>query len=466
MSATEESPQRVTAGVHLTHAKTHMMKGKVDRALEEAQLAIEADPTFEEARRFVAEAYERLGETRKAVHQYEELLFKHPHDEELIAKIERLDPLTAAKHRRLAEVAPDPFVSGGRLGATGGDDLADMEEIDLPAGGAQPAFAVRPEGPTDLEDMEDVSPVEETVSTRAELHVEVGVFEEEEIGGATQAVLRPEQYEYEDERQIRESIAALAPVKELLGKQRSMWALGQVLDEFLPQTRPLTYTENEEAANAFFYAGSLLGANTTVPCAITDPSLWPLICGPLAAYVIIPTGALEALSATELYFLAGRTLSRVVCSQVALSDAIAAMLPPPKPSSRLVDLQREAAAKAMGGPEALGDPAQRAKLQGHLHTWRLRAELTADRAGLICCQNPDDAASAIAKLTAPNAAAARALSPEALEHRFAGQDLGQIAAIGLDRDPAASEPYAYYRIRMLRWWSTQPVYAQLIAPPA
>ncbi len=465
MSGPEESPQRVTAGVYLTHAKTHMVKGRVDRALDEARLAIEADPTFDEVHCFLAEVYERLGETRKAVHQYEELLLNHPHDQELLVHLERLDPLTAAKYRRLAEIAPDPFVSGGRLAAAGEDDLADMGYIDLPAGGGQPSLAVVPEGPTELVDMEAVSPVEQTPPPRPELHVEAGVLDEEEIGALAPPTLQPAQYEYEDERQVRDSVAALPPVRELLGRQRGMWAARELLDDLLAQTRPLTCTENEEAANAFSYAASLLGANTTVPCVITDPSLWPLICGPLAAYVVIPTGALEALGATELYFLAGRALSRVACHQVELLDVIAAVLPASRPSSRLIDIQREVAARAMGGPSALADPAHRAQLQGRLHAWRLRAELTADRAGLVCCQSPEDAASAIARLTAANAAAAQALSPEALEHRFGGRDLGQIAALALDHDPATSESYAYYRIRMLKWWSTQPAYAKLVAPP-
>jgi tetratricopeptide (TPR) repeat protein len=449
----------------LTHAKAHLVKGKIDKALEEAQLALEADPTFEEARHFLADYHERAGETRKAVHQYEELLFRHPNDEELLARIERLDPMAAARHRRMGDIAPDPFVGGSRAGTAAADDLADMDEIDIPSGPKPEAVVVASD--VDLADLEDMAAVEATAPSRPELHVDASeVFEDAPIASAAQAAVSPEQLEYDDERQCRESTKANPAVGELLRKQRYVWAERGALEELLAQTRPLTYTENEEAANAFFYCGSLLGVNATLPCVITDPSLRPLICGPQAAYVLIPTGAFEAFNATELYFLAGRTLARVACDHTALLDVTAAVLPPPRPSSRLLDLQRQAAAAVIGGAQALGDQATAAKIQQQLHMWRLRGELTADRAGLVCCQSPEDAASAIAKLTAADAATAQTITPEALEHRFAGQDLGQIAAIGLDRDPATSEPYAYYRVRMLKWWATQPAYAQLVAPSA
>jgi Tetratricopeptide repeat len=457
MSDAGESPQRIAAGMHLAHAKAHMAKGKVERALEEAHLAIETDPDFADVRWFLADAHERLGETRKAVHQYEALLFHDPHNEDLLARIERLDPHTAEKHRRLADVAPDPFVAKGRLATGAEDDFVDMEAIDSP--GASPAaLEVIPEGPTELEDMADATATEEPQAGQPQLHVDKDVFEDEVVGAPAAAAVAPEQYAYEDERQVREAITALSEVAALLAKQRTIWREVEALDDLIKQTRPLTYTESEEAANAFFYAASILGVHTTVPCVVNDASLWPLVCGPMAAYVVIPASAFEALDATELYFLAGRTLARVASGHVPLLEVTAALLPPPRPTSRLLDLQRNAAAKTLC--EAGSRGGQSAKLQQHLHTWRLRAELTADRAGLVCCQSIDHATSAIAKLTAGAPAAAQALSREALEQRFAGQDLGQIAAIGIDRDPTTSEPYAFYRIRMLQWWSTQPGYTQ------
>ncbi len=459
MAGTDQSAERVAAGTHLMHAREQMQRGKVDRALDEAQLAVEADPTFIEARLFLAEAFERVGEPRKAVHHYEELLFKDPHNEDVMQRVERLDPMTAAKHRRLGEIAPDPFVSKGRV-AVESDELADMNEMEMiDDGGLAEELEVAPEGPTDLVAMDEV-PAEPRVGVTPRLEADPSVFADDGQQVADQpTAVECRVYEYEDEPQYRENVFALPVIQELLKEQRRLWATSTALDDLVAESRPLSPVESEDAHNAFAYAHSTIGAATTVPHVITDPSLRPLVCGPLSAYAVAPTGALDALGAGELYFLAGRTLARVACDHVPLLEVAAALLPASGPRSRLQELLRHTAAQAINAT-TIEDESVRKKAQTLLHTWRLRAELTADRAGLICCRDPRTAASAIAKLTAPDTAAAQAISPDALEQRFGGQDVGQLAAIGPEHDPEASEPYAYYRIRMLAWWSTQPVYKE------
>lgn len=458
MSGTEQSPQRVTATQHLMRAREHTQKRRTDRALEEAELALEVDPEFDEARFFLAETFDALGENRKAVHHYEALLFKDPENEDLMQRVERLDPMTAARHRRLTEVAPDPFVSEGRV-AVESDDLANMDDMDMiDDGGPDEELAVAPEGPTDLVEMDEIPA---TPQTGAAPHVDAdpSVFADDDQQVAEQrAAVACQVYEYEDEPQYRESAAALPLIQEFLKEQRRLWASSTALEDLIAESRPLTPVESEDADNAFAYARSVIGAATTVPHILTDPSLRPLVCGPMSAYAVITTGALEALTAGELYFLVGRTLARVTCEHVRLLEVAAALLPTSGPTSRLQELLRQTASQAIAAVASIEDESARGKAQTVLHTWRLRAELTADRAGLICCRNPQTAASAIAKLTAPDAAAAHAMSAEALEQRFAGQDVGQLAAIGLEHDPEASEPYAYYRVRMLNWWSTQPAY--------
>lgn len=459
MAGTEQSPERVAAGTHLTHAREQMERGKVDRALEEAQLALEADPTFTEARLFLAEAFERVGEPRKAVHHLEELLFKDPHNEELLQRVERLDPMTAAKHRRLGEVAADPFVSKGRV-AVESNDLADMDEMEMiDDGELAEELEVAPEGPTDLVEMEEL-PAEPQVGAAPRVEADPSIFADDGQEVADQpTVVECRVYEYEDEPQYRENVSTLPLIQELLKEQRRLWARSEALDDLVEDSRALTPVESEDAHNAFAYAHSTIGAATTVPHVITDASLHPLICGPRSAYAVIPTGALEALSAGELYFLAGHTLARVTRDHVPLLELAAALLPASGPGSRLRELLRETATQAMAAV-AVEDELARKKAQTLLHSWRLRAVLTADRAGLICCRDPKAAASAIAKLTTPDAAAAQAMSGDTLEQRFGGQDVGKLAAIGLEHDPETSQPYAYYRVRMLTWWSTQPAYKE------
>jgi len=456
MAGTEESPQRVEAATHLARARHHQEKRKTDRALEEAQLAIEADPTFEDARHFVASVHEQLGETRKAVLQYEQLLFMHGgHDDELLAKIERLDPVTADKHRRLAGIAEDPFVAKG----ASTDDLDGWDETDSAAQpAAGPALRVGRADDDAFADMDDLQ--EEQARAPVVTHAAADVFADDEAEVTGPPPLAPEEYEYEDERKYRLNTMSLDPVKAALREHRRIWAAGHHLDDLLEKSPALTVSGHIEASDAFEEASARLRTPTTVPYLNADASLWPLICGPMAAYVLVPTGAIEALSPGEMRFYAGRTLAHVACEHVPLLDLAAALLPAPKPESRLQEIRRQVAAEGFKDVVARTDEAG-TRARKALHTWRLRAALTADRAGLLCCGKVEDALSAIAKLIAPDAAAAARLSPETFKHKFEGQDLRQISNLSPDRDPETSEPYAFYRMLMLSWWSKQPAYAKL-----
>ncbi|MBM3475023.1 MAG: hypothetical protein FJX75_17310 [Armatimonadetes bacterium] len=458
MAGTEESPQRIEAGMHLARARHHHEKHKTDRALEEAHLAIEADPTFEDARHFLASVHEQLGETRKAVLQYEQILFmRGGHDDELLAKIQRLDPATADKHRRLAGIADDPFVAKGAFT----DDLDGFDEMDSvataePAAG--PALRVGRADDESFVEMDDLQ--EEQAAAPAVVHAAADVFDDDEGEASGPPPLAPEEYEYEDERKYRLNTMGLELVKAALREHRRIWAAGHHLEDLMEKSPALTVSGHIAASDAFEEAAARLRTPTTVPHLSPDPSLWPLICGPMAAYVLVPSGAIEALSPGEMRFYAGRTLAHVACEHVPLLDLAAALLPAPKPESRLQEIRRQVAAEGFKGFVAQTDePAMKARKA--LHTWRLRAALTADRAGLLCCGKVEDALSAIAKLIAPDAAAAARLSAESFKHKFEGQDLRQISNLGIDRDPETSEPYAFYRMLMLSWWSKQPAYKRL-----
>jgi hypothetical protein len=456
MTAMEESPQRIEAGMHLSRARQHATKHKIDRALEEAQLAIEADPTFEDVRHFLASLYEQIGEPRKAVQQYEQLLFLHGgHDEELVTKIAHLDPATADKHRRLASIAPDPFVAKGA--AT--DDLDGFDEADVvESTGPGPALAPVETGSDDLVEMEVEEPQPQATAVRT--HAAADVFADEEAAAAGPQALAPEEYEYEDERKFRLNTMGLDVLKPALREHRRLWASGGQLEEIMAKSPALTMSGRIEAADAFQAATARVNTPATVPHVCGEPSLWPLICGPMCAYVLVPTGALDALTPGEVRFYAGRALAHVACEHVPLLDIAAALLPLARPGTRLQELRREAACDTF--KELLGSAEEAvAKAKKALHTWRLRAALTADRAGLLCCGNLQGALSAVAKLTAPDAPTAAHVSPETFKQKFEGHDLRQISNLGIDRDPENSEPYAFYRMLMLAWWSKQPAYARL-----
>ncbi|MBM3501803.1 MAG: hypothetical protein FJX74_24375, partial [Armatimonadetes bacterium] len=203
MAGIEDSPQRIEAGLHLSRAHQHLAKHKPDRALEEAQLAIDADPQFEEPREFMASLHEQLGQPRKAVQQYEHLLhLRGGHDEALLAQIERLDPATAARHRRVASIGADPFVAKGRAVEEDFDGFDEMDSVDAAAPAAGPALRVGQADDDAFVDMEegDADQAQATVATH---HAAADVFADEEGEAAGPRAVTPEEYEYEDERKYR-----------------------------------------------------------------------------------------------------------------------------------------------------------------------------------------------------------------------------------------------------------------------
>jgi tetratricopeptide (TPR) repeat protein len=459
MAGLDEAPHRIEAGLHLSRAHQHLAKHKTDRALEEALLAAEVDPEFEEARQLLVSLYEQLGQPRKAVQQLEHILHLHGgHDDAIIEHIAQLDPAAAERHRRLASIAADPFVAKGRAVDEDLDGFDEMEETAAPA--AAPALRVGRADDDAFADMDEIDsdPSQATVVPH---HAAADVFADDEGEAEGPRPLAPEEYEYEDERKYRLNAAGLDVLKGPLREHRRMWAVGRSLEELMERTPALSMSGYIPASEAFQEAAARLRTPTTVPHSSADPSLQPLICGPLAAYVMVPRGAVEALTPEEMRFYAGRTLAHIACDHVPLLDLAAALLPPPRPSSALLDLRRQVALEAFRdlltqGDEALGRPRK------SLHTWRLRAALTADRAGLLCCGKLDAALAALAKLTAIDAAGAERLSPETFKQKFEGQDLRQISNLSLDRDPETSEPYAFYRMLMLAWWSKQPAFKRLV----
>ena len=95
----------------------------------------------------------------------------------------------------------------------------------------------------------------------------------------------------------------------------------------------------------------------------------------------------------------------------------------------------------------------RQKLGALCHAWQQRAELSADRAGLMCSGDIEAACNGIAKTVVLDSTEAQRTSWRALMDKYKGQDVGQLAAIPPKEDPVRNEGYGVYRIQMLRWWA-------------
>jgi len=178
----------------------------------------------------------------------------------------------------------------------------------------------------------------------------------------------------------------------------------------------------------------------------------------------LTTGCMNTLSHEEQVFMMGRFTTMEIAGHIAfLQMAMLTLERSPRTITDveidMLDLLRDEHA----GWDAGVHREDRMKLGQLCHVWQQRAELSADRGGLICCRDLDVACTAIARLVAADNHAAEAASEAALAAKFQGQDVGQLAAIPPKEDPVRNEGYGLYRIKMLRWWAKQPPAQALLA---
>lgn len=432
----EVSAARANAQGHFERAQQHAQKGRWERAIEAARLALEADPEWAEVRHWLVDVYTQQGDKRRAVHQLEQLLLQHPKDEGVLQKMEALDPMTAARHRRLADIAPDPFVSQASRA-----EFGDMDAIYEVAG--PPAL-----GGAGLPGVGALTGVEDT------LLVEPG---EEEMVTAPPS-LPVEMYAYEEEPRLREALQAQPATARALERQRALWAGTGALAELLGRCRPLDALAHTDFAGAVAYAAQTLGLGVPNVHTIEDEGLSPIVAGADMSHLIVPTGLLQAVGPSELYFVVGHRLAHIAAGHNPLLELSVAYLPRPRPGQFLEGWLYDALKAGLGEAGELGAQPEVAGLLRALHAWSLRAELTVDRGALVCCQNADDACRAIARLTCATAAQASALTLVQFMTRFAGQDVSKLAALGAEQSPGSHEAYAFYRIAVLSWWAGQDAY--------
>ncbi len=433
----EVSRTRADAENHFQRAQQHAQKGRWDRAIEAARLALESDPDWDEVRYWLADVYVQQGDKRRAAHQYEQLLHRHPKDEGILKRIQAIDPMTATKLRRLADIAPDPFVA-----QVSAEDLADLDEIDQRV------------PPPELQEV-GVPGAQAAAPVTDWAVLESGA--EEEMVTAPPS-LPAETYAYQDDLKLREQFMALPGAARALERRNALWADDARLGELTAQCQPLNATQQTSFAGAVAYAAQTLGLGVPNVLTMEDEGLCPVIAGCEMSHLIVPTGLLRTVSPSEQYFVAGHWLAHVAAGHHPLWELSLAYLPRPRPSQLLQGGLYDALHAGMGSAAELGSEGEVATLLRTLHAWSLRAELTADRGGLVCCQNTDDACLSIARLTCPTAAEAASLGLAQFYAKFAGQDIAGLAAISAEQSPESNEAYAYYRLTMLCWWAGREEY--------
>ena len=173
--------------------------------------------------------------------------------------------------------------------------------------------------------------------------------------------------------------------------------------------------------------------------------------------VAVPTGLIRAMKPGEMIFQIGREIGHIHTGYLAPMQAVKIIT---NRKARLIGdlastLDEFLRANLKYWDEGLSkDDTERLKKLGH--AWQQRCELTADRAGLVCCESVEIACAAIAKTTAKSIDEASVLTMDRFLEQFAGRDVGDLARIPVEESPSRNPAYAAYRIHMLKWWATTP----------
>jgi hypothetical protein len=497
------TPERQQAQATFHHAIEQFHRGKVEDAFEIAETSLEYDTGFVEARRWLAQQYEVVGEGHKASRHLQVIVHHHHDDLEAWAALDRVDPKAAERIRRATELPPDPFMTQRHKPVADFGDLETMDEI--MEEGVEPEFVeerlIAAEGDTDLDEIEDV-PIDEETITLERITDLSDILDDEVPGGEAQSydptvdldddrpapkdfqvaevvaapaapapltpsprsADGPQPWEHEQDRQYRDLMlqnALLAPViHRILESWKDPDAWGSVLAECAHASKH-THAEIYEAAHK---ACEVLGGPE--PSLLLAPEGSPH-CVPLRAHeseVVVNTGLLRTISGAQLLFAIARVLAVHRSGHAPYFDTTLMVT---DRSGRLLGACEEAIKEylwdLMGSWFESHPKLDRAAAGELAHAWHLRGELSCDRAGLLACADLDAACNAIAKTCRHTGAEAQHTDCEGMLAKHASDDVGQLAAIPMTEDPRYNEGYAVYRIQMLRWWATTDDYRALAA---
>jgi hypothetical protein len=492
MAGQDVSPERNRAFYRLKEAEQPAAKGHLEEAIGIARDALAIDPTFVEARHWIAAHYEKAGEPRKAAAEYQDIIHGDRDDAVAWERLRVLDPAAAERLDRLHNIAPDPFVMARTENMDSLDDLAGLAE-ELPAAEEEvfvPGHEAGAEITDDLGDLAGTDAIgemvgSEEVSTAHEVaFADMGVEDAEgedwsldapeepaaesepvaadepapapvvvEAAPAPAAAAGPPAWLYEEDLKYRDLMAQQEFVSGMYNPVVELWNDTGLWDTEISGLAHLDKHRHEAVVSAFEQAQAVLGGEPWALFFSPERRMVPTILRGNPAVATVTTGIMNSLKPEEMLFLAGRLTTFLVAGHVPWWQ-IAYLILDRTPrnqtdvESDLIELLREKHSGVVGLHRD-----ERLQLATLCHAWQMRAELSADRGGLICCRDLEAACTAIARLTSLDANAAQMASWRALKDKLKGQDLNQLLLFPPKEDPIRNEGFAYYRIRMLRWWA-------------
>lgn len=456
MPTQELSPERTRAFYKFKEAEQHAAKHRYDQAVAAARDALEVDPTFLDVRHWLANLYQRLDQPRKASLEYQEILHASRNDQQAWTKLREIDSAAAERLERLHDIAPDPFVMA-RTEAT--DDLDDL-------GGLADEFVAEPEEELVLSReavaVEALEEVAETGGVSAMLQTDVGGVLG--ITGTAEPAGGPPTWLYEEDLKYRDHLQQHAIYAKLLPKVIEYWKNDGAWDLAISGSVHLDEKRHPEIVKVAFEVQGRMHSPKWALYLCPERRMICCITRGAPPTISLTTGVINNLSHIEQVFILGRFTGMVLAGHVPYIQMC--MLTLERSPRTITDVEidlLELLKKEHSGWDAGVRREERLKLGALCHAWQQRAELSADRAGLIACNDLEAACNGIAKSVAADANAAKVASWKGLVEKFKGQDVAQLAAIPPKEDPARNEGYGLYRIQMLRWWANTPAAKELLA---
>lgn len=551
MTMDDMSAERSAAYYKLREAEQEAHKGHLEKAIGLARDALQEDPTYIEARFWIAAQYEAMDELRKASHEYQDIIHGNHENEEAWAKLRAIDPDAAGRMERLQQIAPDPFVVLREHPEDLDEDLDDLSSLaaERAAETEEEELAPRHEGEAvgfdSLEDIEGTNGVQALVEGLPEDRPvvptqleELGALDEEEDEEADwslEAAGEPEEQGEEEEGLVPEAastvellddgvgalydeeppqeaaeaetaadepepefapaavaveeevsapapMAAAAPLwlheEDLKYRQRleSVEQIGRLLPKLIEHwedtdtwetsigsTAHLDKERHHEVVTICLEVAVQLGTTPWLLYVSPERRLYSTITRGDPPSLVITTGTLNNLNRNERKFLLGRLTGFLAAGHLPYLEVVILVLE--RSPLSIINVESdvlELLKHAQAGWDVGINRDSRLKLGALCHAWQLRAELSADRAGYVCCGDLETSLNVIAHSVCKDPSQMKSLTWRSLLEKYQGQDLAKLADIPPKEDPIRNEGYGVYRIQMLRWWATTATARELL----
>ncbi|NLO07459.1 MAG: hypothetical protein GX131_16640 [candidate division WS1 bacterium] len=436
MAHQEESQQRKISRMRMQEAQKLYEGRHPEQGVEAMKNVLEIDPGFIECHQWLADHYERIGQTRHAVTQYEEMLRLDPENPATWEGLRRVDPITAEKLERLRNAPPDPFVGGANVDVSDLDDFEEAEgeeELTAPAVGPAATPVTAPADDVFLDDDDD----------------------EDEAGVGYEAM----PWAHEQDAEYRDQLEQNRGFCDVLDGFSLFWEDPQGWSHLIAETRaPMDagWPRLDELAPA---ASADLHAKPPTIMVEPDHTRTPVALPMHNPTVVIGETLQHALNDQETLFALGVAIHQL------LADTSRIIWAAQQVAERELDCElrqrviRHASDFTMGWDQSM--PREEVtRLKKLCHAWELRSVLSADRAGLIACGHGESACRAIAAMVSDKGEGS-IISVQKYLDRFKDVPPAELAAIPVSHDPWTDQQYAAYRIMMLRWWAKTDEYKKI-----